>query len=209
VSALKPVVHASVVGQGRMTSDPAALDCTTQCDVPLAPGLVTFRAVPVPGWHFVRWTGLCTGQGNISSCNHMVSADVSVGAEFALDPVLTVGHAGTGSGTVSSVDAGFTCASSCTQSVRQDGVFRLVAAAGAGSTFSGWSGACSGTGECTITASANASVTATFTRNAGSPSGGGGGKGGGGALGLESLALLCAALAGLSRRARRSPWAVS
>ena len=39
----------------------------------------------------------------------------------------------------------------------------LVAAPGSGSTFAGWSGACSGTGSCTVTMSANEAVTATFT----------------------------------------------
>ena len=38
----------------------------------------------------------------------------------------------------------------------------LAAAALARSTFAGWSGACSGTGKCTLTTSAARSVTATF-----------------------------------------------
>src|SRR4030095_5918505 len=38
----------------------------------------------------------------------------------------------------------------------------LTATPAAGSTFAGWSGACSGTGSCTVTMSAARSVTATF-----------------------------------------------
>jgi phospholipase C len=39
----------------------------------------------------------------------------------------------------------------------------LTAAANATSTFAGWSGACTGTGTCSLTLTSNASVTATFT----------------------------------------------
>ena len=39
----------------------------------------------------------------------------------------------------------------------------LSQSAGAGSTFAGWSGACSGTGGCTVTMDQARSVTATFT----------------------------------------------
>jgi hypothetical protein len=39
----------------------------------------------------------------------------------------------------------------------------LTATASAGSTFTGWSGACTGTGSCVVTMSAAKSVTATFT----------------------------------------------
>ena len=63
----------------------------------------------------------------------------------------TVVKVGTGSGTV-------TCnPSSCSSAT---GSVTLTASATSGSTFAGWSGACSGTGSCTITSSA--SVTATF-----------------------------------------------
>jgi len=42
-------------------------------------------------------------------------------------------------------------------------VVALSATPDSGSTFEGWSGACSGTGTCVITMDANKSVTATFT----------------------------------------------
>jgi hypothetical protein len=41
-------------------------------------------------------------------------------------------------------------------------VVTLTAAAASGSTFTGWSGACTGTGACSVTMSAAQSVTATF-----------------------------------------------
>ena len=44
----------------------------------------------------------------------------------------------------------------------EDTLVTLTAAPNAGSTFAGWSGACTGTGDCQVTLGANTSVTATF-----------------------------------------------
>ena len=46
-----------------------------------------------------------------------------------------------------------------------DTIVTLTATAAAGSTFAGWSGACSGTGLCAVTMSAARSATASFTRD--------------------------------------------
>ena len=75
---------------------------------------------------------------------------------------LTVTKAGTGSGTVTSSPAGVNCGSDCSESYASGTNVTLTAAAASGSTFAGWSGACSGTGSCAATMSAARSVTATF-----------------------------------------------
>ena len=59
---------------------------------------------------------------------------------------LTVAKAGTGSGTVTSSPAGINCGATCSASFPAATVVTLTAAPAAGSTFAGWSGACSGTG---------------------------------------------------------------
>jgi len=66
-----------------------------------------------------------------------------------------------GSGTVTSAPAGIVCGASCSASYASGTVVTLTAAAG--STFTGWSGACTGTGSCTVAMSA-AAVTASFDR---------------------------------------------
>jgi hypothetical protein len=63
------------------------------------------------------------------------------------DYPLTVTKTGTGQGTVNSNKAGITCGDDCTESYPQGLTLALVATAKAGSTFTGWSGACSGTKE--------------------------------------------------------------
>ena len=96
-----------------------------------------------------------------------MSAARAVTATFTLDPVnhtLTVTKAGTGSGTVTSSPAGINCGATCSASYagghRRHPHRRRRPA---GSTFAGWSGACTGTGTCQVTMSAARSVTATFT----------------------------------------------
>jgi hypothetical protein len=78
-------------------------------------------------------------------------------------PVLTVNKAGTGIGTVTSSPDGIDCGATCSYGYNDDTVVTLTANPTSPSTFDGWSGACSGTGSCTLTMDAAKSVTATFT----------------------------------------------
>jgi hypothetical protein len=78
-------------------------------------------------------------------------------------PPLTVTKAGGGVGTVVSTPAGINCGTTCSATYASGTVVTLTASPGAGSSFSGWSGACSGTGSCQVTMNAAQSVTATFT----------------------------------------------
>ena len=55
-----------------------------------------------------------------------------------------------------------TCGADCSESVTDGTPLTLTTAPAAGSTFAGWSGACSGTGTCTLTVTAATTVTATF-----------------------------------------------
>jgi hypothetical protein len=86
-----------------------------------------------------------------------VTANHTISASFALGGyTLTITPAGTGTGTVTNNPSGSTFASGT--------VVTLNAATNASSTFTGWSGACSGSqATCTVTMNSNISVTATFT----------------------------------------------
>ncbi|MFA6459506.1 MAG: hypothetical protein WCV79_03905, partial [Candidatus Paceibacterota bacterium] len=77
---------------------------------------------------------------------------------------LSVSKSGTGSGSVSG--AGISCGSDCSEVVNSGTSLSLTPTADAGSTFSGWSGACNGTGFCSVTLNSNVSLTASFTANA-------------------------------------------
>jgi subtilase family serine protease len=74
----------------------------------------------------------------------------------------SVSKAGTGSGTVVSSPTGIDCGAACSASFADGTVVTLTAAPATGSSFTGWSGACTGTGTCSVTMDAAKSVTATF-----------------------------------------------
>ena len=92
------------------------------------------------------------------------ATDVAAGdCEQVLVPfALTVGRAGAGTGGVTSAPAGIDCGADCSEIYDSGTVVTLTATAGANSAFTGWTGACSGSGGCSVTMDAAKSVTATF-----------------------------------------------
>ena len=82
-----------------------------------------------------------------------------------------------GNGSVSSSPSGIQCTSgTCSASYEVSSSIALVAQAGKRRTFVGWSGACSGTGECVIQLATDQFVGATFSKT-GSTGSNGAGKG--------------------------------
>ena len=73
---------------------------------------------------------------------------------------LTVTKSGTGSGTVAG--GAISCGATCSANVSSGTPVTLAATPASGSTFGGWSGACTGTGSCVVTMTAARAVTATF-----------------------------------------------
>ena len=80
---------------------------------------------------------------------------------------LSAAKTGTGTGSINGISQATTTYTEGTQ-------VSLTAEADTGSTFSGWSGDCSGTGSCSVTMNANKSVTANFILNPVTTTGGGG-----------------------------------
>ena len=81
---------------------------------------------------------------------------------------LSLTKSGAGSGTVVSVPAGMNCGASCSLQVASGGQAILTATAAAGSIFTGWTGACTGSANpCTVPAmTADTAVTANFALSA-------------------------------------------
>jgi hypothetical protein len=75
---------------------------------------------------------------------------------------LTVALAGTGTGAVSTCPADLICGPVCRATYATGSPVILTALPAAGSTFTGWSGGCSGTGPCELVLGASRTVTATF-----------------------------------------------
>jgi hypothetical protein len=83
---------------------------------------------------------------------------------FTTNPNVTVTFAGSGHGVVNSSPNIGGCDVTCTLSAQAGTTYTLTPIANSGSVFTGWSGACQGTGTCTLTPTANTAVTATFTK---------------------------------------------
>ena len=78
---------------------------------------------------------------------------------------LIVATVGDGSGVVVGSVAGIDCGFDCVGSYPHGTVVTATATASTGATFAGWSGACSGSGDCVVTMDGAKAVTATFTLN--------------------------------------------
>jgi hypothetical protein len=161
-----PVTHTLSVtkagsGSGTVTSSPAGIDCGSTCSASFLEGtMVTLTATPVANSTFTGWSGACSGTG---TCTVTMDQDRAVTATFDLvNHTLTVTKAGTGSGTVTSNPTGIDCGPTCSAMFSHGTVVTLTATPVANSTFTGWSGACSGTGTCTVTMDQDRAVTATF-----------------------------------------------
>jgi hypothetical protein len=75
---------------------------------------------------------------------------------------LAVTRAGSGTGTITSSPSGISCGTDCSEMYAASTVVTLTASPGGNSTFTGWSGACSGNSACAVTMDQTRSVTATF-----------------------------------------------
>lgn len=102
--------------------------------------------------------GSYTQNGSVA-CENSKSYTIGVPSN-----TLQVYKSGTGAGTVNSNPAGISCGtgSGCNEAYPSGTSVTLTASHSSGSTFAGWSGACSGTGSCTVNMTSNMSVTATF-----------------------------------------------
>ena len=144
----KFVLTLATVGSGTITANPQPVGGTYGAGT-----VVALTATPAAGYQFSGWSGACTGTG---ACSVTMDAAKSVTATFTLNQfVLTLTTVGSGTITASPQPVGGTYGAGT--------VVALTATPGAGYQFSGWSGACTGTGACGVTMNAAKSVTATFT----------------------------------------------
>ncbi len=161
-------------GSGTVSSSPLRIECGSKCSAEFSEGeTVTLTAAPAAGSKLSGWSG-CTSEAEAGKkCLVTIGATNAVTATFEPKPkfALSVSKDGTGAGSITSSPAGIDCGSTCSAEYEEGAEVTLSPSATSGSSFAGWSGACTGTGTCKVTVDAAKAVTATFNINA---SGGGG-----------------------------------
>jgi hypothetical protein len=150
----------SVTGSGTVGSNPSGISCPSTCGHTFAGGTpVTLTPTPAAGWAFSSWSGACSGSG---ACTVTMNAEESVTATFV--PGVTLSVSDSGNGTVTSSPSRINCGSTCSASFATGSQVTLNETPASGWSFTGWSGACSGTGSCVVTMNTAESVTATFSQ---------------------------------------------
>ncbi|MGH7343824.1 MAG: InlB B-repeat-containing protein, partial [Candidatus Rokuibacteriota bacterium] len=141
-------VSTNGTGSGSVAANPTPVNGTYAHGT-----LVAVTATPAASSQFTGWSGACTGSGG---CSVTMDAAKSVTATFTLKQYsLSVSMNGTGSGSVTANPPGGT--------YNHGAVVSLTATPAVSSQFGAWSGACSGSGACSVTMDGAKSVTATFT----------------------------------------------
>ncbi len=169
-----PETHVVVVrvlgdGTGRVTGE-SMIDCDAasggRCYANLTHGATLhLEASPDSGSSLVAWSPSACGSG--ATCDVVVDADIMVEVTFAqVDDgleALTVLIAGAGTGSVTSSPTGIDCDVECSARFPANEAVTLTAVAVPGSSFVGWSGACTGTSaQCTVTLAEASIAVATF-----------------------------------------------
>ena len=158
-------------------STPAGINCPSVCSARFPAGTVVtltpMASAPMGGYstQFNGFSGACTG----TTCTVTLNRSATVAATFALVPefaTLTVVKSGTGAGGLfihSMIPpvrtTGIYCGDVCSYDFQIGSTVTLyvVEASDPATSFTGWSGACTGTAECVITITGPVTVTATYT----------------------------------------------
>jgi hypothetical protein len=147
------------LGQGRVTSDPAGVDCTANCLVQFPTGTtVSLTATAAPGSVFAGWStqpfpGDCSGSA--PNCTLAMTDGRIARPRFDLLPPvehrLDVFLDGSGQGRVTSTPGFIDCPGTCAMDYLEGTEVILTATAQPGSVFDHWSGDCTGSSpSCTL-----------------------------------------------------------
>ena len=157
------MLNVIVVGEGRVDSTPAGINCGSDCseDFPLN-SVINLVASAVAGNEFVGWTGDCSGGTSIQVDMNQDRTCTANFAPSATTSRLTI--AVTGNGTVTSTDGGINCPGDCSEDYPTGSSASIVATPAPGERLISWIGICAEFGGTSLTVpmSQDWSCTATF-----------------------------------------------
>src|SRR5262245_46343170 len=164
-------ITVEVMGAGTVTSSPSGIKCgqdNKKCFIAYSDtGTVTLKADPGGGWDDDIWTDDCAG-GTDSDCSipldgtdHIATANFKKTSGVSLSTLTVTYDSSLGDGNVSGpeqhaagsvIDCGSAPAGTdCTWTVLTGSVLTVFQTPDAGDVFTGWGGACAGTGDsCTV-----------------------------------------------------------
>jgi len=170
-----PVLGVTIVGPPNSnpglvtsTSTPSTspeISCPGTCAASFGIGTqVLLSETPAAGFTFVNWSASGCGSNPTCAMTINTSPTQAVTANFTNSTVLSVTLAGSGTGTVTSNPTGINCGATCSAGFASGSQVTLTETPAANNTFTGWSGACTGTNStCTVTMNGAQAATATFT----------------------------------------------
>jgi hypothetical protein len=148
-------------GPGMVAIEPQKIDCRSAiCEsYPADSTTVVLTANGDPGY-VPRWDGPCAGA--VRTCSVAMDAERLIPVSFVPGTIVSVTK--TGSGNIVSEPPGIDCGATCAYGFEMVPVI-LRATPDSGWVFSGWSGACSGVGDCWVPGpDGDASVRAQFDK---------------------------------------------
>jgi hypothetical protein len=158
-------ISKSGTGAGTVTSAPVGVSCGSTCAASFDRNtIVQLTATPGANQTFDGWGGDCSGAA--STCSVTMSQVRNVTARFNASTgqtnyTLTTTVSGTG--TISSQPSGISCPGTCGASYAANTTVTLTATPGSGQSFTGWTGACTGSANtCVVSMSQARSVGANF-----------------------------------------------
>ena len=152
-----------VVGNGRVWSTPAGIDCPPTCSLEFEEGTsLLLEQQAAPGFVFAGW--ISSESCGTVACGFTVNGSVDVEALFvSTAPQVALDVTVIGGGRVGSLPFGIDCPGDCSAEFDQNTMVELFALADPGFVFTGWGNACSGSGACNVVLDTPREVEAAFT----------------------------------------------
>ncbi|MGB0496459.1 MAG: InlB B-repeat-containing protein, partial [Kangiellaceae bacterium] len=164
----EPIVQKTLIlefnGMGSVSDTANIVSCESNCNTLIDQNSsIVLNATAAIGYSFLQWNGACSGSG---SCSVAMDSDKTVAAVFVEEEQepdqFTLSLSKTGNGSISSNPGGINCGTSCSADFDSNSSITLSAEPANGYVFDRWTGACSGTAECSVTMTANKSVGVVF-----------------------------------------------